>query len=142
MSQVMIELSDYYDYSIHPIKQYDYESHFNISSLRYRLVDNLEKKFDIAQNEANDINSFLCSNVNSDNMLMNILLNIAEEINKINPSIKTSLKLINDDEEFLEVSPKVNNFDDSCKIDNLNDDLIDKYPLEYMDKIVISMEFP
>ncbi len=128
------------------IKQYDNNSPLKISFDNYRLVDSLKRKYDIAENEADDINSFLCSNATPKNSLMNILLDIANEINRIDSSIKISLKLINTEnypnEEFLEISPKVTNFNDIFSINDLSDDLIDKYPSEYIDKIVISMEFP
>ena len=127
-----------------PIQYYSYETPINISINRYRLIDSLKDKFLVLDIDSEDVNSFLCWNNDFNNVFINLLLDISNKVNEINPNIKLSLKVIRDEyyyEEILKISAKINNFEDSYKIEELNDNLSDMYSFEFLDKIILSMEF-
>ena len=126
-----------------PIKNYSYETPI-ISINEYRLIDSLKDKFFVEDINNEDVNSFLCLNNNLNNIFMNLLLDIYYKINNINPYLKLSLKVVRDEyyyEEILKISVKIDNFEDSYKIEELNDDLSNNYPFELLDKIILSLEF-
>ena len=127
-----------------PIQDYSYETPINISIDRYRLIESLKDKFLVLDIDSEDVNSFLCLNNDFNNVFINLLLDISNKVNEINPNIKLSLKVIRDEyyyEEILKISAKINNFEDSYKIEELNDNLSDRYSFEFLDKIIFSMEF-
>lgn len=127
-----------------PIQDYSYETPIKISINRYRLIDSLKDKFLVLDIDSEDVNSFLCWNNDFNNVFINLLLDISNKVNEINPNIKLSLKVIRDEyyyEEILKISAKINNFEDSYKIEELNDNLSDMYSFEFLDKIILSMEF-
>lgn len=127
-----------------PIQYYSYETPINISINRYRLIDSLKDKFLVLDIDSEDVNSFLCWNNDFNNVFINLLLDVSNKVNEINPNIKLSLKVIRDEyyyEEILKISAKINNFEDSYKIEELNDNLSDMYSFEFLDKIILSMEF-
>lgn len=128
-----------------PIQDYSYETPINISIDKYRLIDSLKDKFLVLDIDSEDVNSFLCCNNDFNNVFINLLLDISNKVNEINPNIKLSLKVIHDEyyyyEEILKISAKINNFEDSYKIEELNDNLSDRYSFEFLDKIIFSMEF-
>lgn len=67
---------------------------------------------------------------------------IANEVHKINPSIILSLNLVPEgNDQILEISIKVIDFEDTYKIDDLEDKLSEVYSFEFLDKIVFYMEF-
>ena len=75
---------------------------------------------------------------------MNLLFDISDKINNINPNIKLSLKVIHGEyycEEILQISAKIDKFEDSYKIEDLNDDLPNNYPFKLLDKTILSLEF-
>lgn len=127
-----------------PIQDYSYETPINISTNRYRLIDSLKDKFLVLDIDNEDVNSFLCWNNDVNNVFINLLLDISNKVNEINPNIKLSLKVIRDEyyyEEILKISAKINDFEDSYKIDELNDNLSNLYSFEFLDRIILSMEF-
>ena len=127
-----------------PIQYYSYETPINISINRYRLIDSLKDKFLVLDIDSEDVNSFLCWNNDFNNVFINLLLDVSNKVNEINPNIKLSLKVIRDEyyyEEILKISAKINNFEDSYKIEELNDNLSVMYSFEFLDKIILSMEF-
>lgn len=127
-----------------PIQDYGYETPINIYTNNYRLIDSLKDKFLVLDGDIEDVNSFLCWNNDFNNVFINFLLDISNKVNEINPNIKLSLKVVSDEyyhEEILKISAKINNFEDSYKIDELNDNLSDIYSFEFLDKIILSMEF-
>lgn len=127
-----------------PIQDYSYETPINISINRYRLIDSLKDKFLVLDIDSEEVNSFLCWNNDFNNVFINLLLDISNKVNEINPEIKLSLKVIRDEyyyEKILKISAKINNFEDSYKIEELNDNLSDMYSFEFLDKIILSMEF-
>ena len=82
----------------------------------------------------------MCSGNN--NGLVNLLMYIANEVHKINPSIILSLNLVPEgNDQILEISIKVIDFEDTYKIDDLEDKLSEVYSFEFLDKIVFYMEF-
>lgn len=127
-----------------PLKDYGYETPFDISINEYRLIDSLKDKFSVKDIDNEDVNSFLCLNNNLNNIFMNLLLDISNRIKNINPTIKLSLKVVRDEyyyEEILKISAKIDNFEDSYKIEELNNDLSNNYSFELLDKIILSLEF-
>ena len=127
-----------------PIQDYCYETPINISTNSYRLIDSLKDKFLVLETDIEDVNSFLCWNNDVNNVFINLLVDISNKVDEINPNIKLSLKVICDEYyygEILKISAKINNFEDSYKIEELNDNLSDEYSFEFLDKIILSMEF-
>ena len=127
-----------------PIQNYSYETPIDISINKYRLIDSLKDKFLVLDIDNEDVNSFLCCNNDFNNVFINLLLDISNKVNEINPNINLSLKVIHDEyyyEEILKISAKIDNFEDSYKIEELKDNLLDLYSFEFLDKIILSMEF-
>lgn len=127
-----------------PTKNYGYETPIDIPINGYRLIDSLKDRFSVEDNDNENVNSFLCLNNNLNNIFMNFLFDISNKINNINPNIKLSLKIIRDEyyyEEILKISAKIDNFEDSYKIEELKDNLPNNYPFELLDKIILSLEF-
>lgn len=127
-----------------PIQNYSYETPIDISINKYRLIDSLKDKFLVLDIDNEDVNSFLCCNNDFNNVFINLLLDISNKVNEINPNINLSLKVIRDEyyyEEILKISAKIDNFEDSYKIEELKDNLLDLYSFEFLDKIILSMEF-
>ena len=121
----------------------NYDDFTNISTKEYRLVDHLNDKFYISKKNEEDINNFIRLN-NDYNNLMNLILDVYNKIKKINPEINISLKIHKAEyymDEILKISPKIEDFNDVDKIEQLNDDLFNKYDINLLDKIIISMEF-
>ena len=109
-----------------PIQDYCYETPINISTNSYRLIDSLKDKFLVLETDIEDVNSFLCWNNDVNNVFINLLVDISNKVDEINPNIKLSLKVICDEYyygEILKISAKINNFEDSYKIEELNDNL-------------------
>lgn len=113
---------------------------FNIN--QYILINSLKKNFHINLNNETEINSFICQKNDFNNTFINLLVYISNEIHKIDPSIKLSLNLVQDySEKLLEISVKVNKFEDLAKIEKIDDELSEIYPFEFLDHIVFYMEF-
>ena len=122
----------------------NYEDFTNISTKEYRLVDYLNDKFDISKKDEEDINNFIRLNNGYHNNLMNLIIDVYNKIKNINPEINISLKIHKAEyfiDEILKISPKIEDFNDVDKIEQLNDDLFDKYDIYLLDNIIISMEF-
>lgn len=123
---------------------YGFETPIDISINQYRLIDSLKDKFHVKEENMEEVNSFICLNNNINNLFMNILIDISNRIHSINPSINLGLEIINGEyyfDELLKISVKINDFEDSYKIEELKDQLEDNYSFEFLDKIIISMEF-
>lgn len=73
---------------------------------------------------------------------MNLLVYISNEIHKINPTIKLSLNLVQDySEELLEISVKLEEFEDLAKVEKIDDKLSEIYSFDFLDNIVLYVEF-
>ena len=113
---------------------------FNIN--QYILIDSLKNDFHINPNDETKINSFICQKNDFNNTFMNLLVYISNEIHKINPTIKLSLNLVQDySEELLEISVKLEEFEDLAKVEKIDDKLSEIYSFDFLDNIVLYVEF-
>lgn len=113
---------------------------FNIN--QYILIDSLKNDFYINPNDETKINSFICQKNDFNNTFMNLLVYISNKIHEINPTIKLSLNLVQDySEELLEISVKLEEFEDLAKVEKIDDELSEIYSFEFLDNIVLYVEF-
>ena len=113
---------------------------FNIN--QYILIDSLKNDFHINPNDETKINSFICQKNDFNNTFMNLLVYISNKIHEINPTIKLSLNLVQDySEELLEISVKLEEFEDLAKVEKIDDELSEIYSFEFLDNIVLYVEF-
>lgn len=113
---------------------------FNIN--QYILIDSLKNDFHINPNDETKINSFICQKNDFNNTFMNLLVYISNKIHEINPTIKLSLNLVQDySEELLEISVKLEEFEDLAKVEKIDDKLSEIYSFEFLDNIVLYVEF-
>lgn len=113
---------------------------FNIN--QYILIDSLKNDFHINPNDETKINSFICQKNDFNNTFMNLLVYISNKIHEINPTTKLSLNLVQDySEELLEISVKLEEFEDLAKVEKIDDELSEIYSFEFLDNIVLYVEF-
>lgn len=126
-----------------PNRLYPINQNNNIFNLnKYRLIDSVHDKFNIGKEDYEKINNFLCSSSNNENVFMNLLMEISNKIMNVNSSINLSLNLIeNAYEELLQINIKITDFEDSFKIDEIEENLYNNYSFEYLDRIIFKMEF-
>lgn len=109
---------------------------------QYSLINSLKDKFIIKNIDVDDVDSFLYAHNDINNIFMKMLVYIADNIKEINPKISLSLKVIQDGyDDLLEISVKTTDFDDTYKIEELDDSLDDIFSFDFLDKIIIFMEF-
>lgn len=122
-----------------PLKSNPKDNDSNIN--QYKLIDSLKNSFHMNSNEEIEIKSFIYQKNDFNNTFIDLLVHISTEIHKIDSTIKLSLNLVHDYSKLLEISVKLDKFDDLAKVEKIDDELSEIYSYELLDNIVFYVEF-